>query len=115
MEHKCINVAEITSLRENVTTLYKKTQDNKDKIEKLEDRQDALYELTRSVAVIAEQITTIRDDVRDVKQDVTGLKGELRDIQARDGEAWVKFKWLVLASAVSLIAGFLFKMMMAGG
>jgi len=115
MEHKCVKEAEVAAMKENVLTLFKKTQDNKDKIEKLEDRQDALYELTRSVAVIAEQITTIRDDVRDVKQDVTGLKGELRDIQARDGEAWVKFKWLVLASAVSLIAGFLFKMMMAGG
>ena len=115
MEHKCVKEAEVAALKENVVTLFKVTKENRDSIKQIEERQDTLYELTKSVAVIAEQITTIKDDVKDVKDDMNAVKKEINSIQTKEGEAWGKFKWLLVASAVTLISAFLFKIIVNGG
>lgn len=115
MEHKCVKEAEVAALKENVLTLFKITKENREIIKQVEERQDMLYELTKSVAVIAEQITTIKDDVKEVKSDMTAVKKEINSIQHKEGETWSKFKWLLVASAVTLISAYLFKIIMNGG
>lgn len=115
MEHKCVKEADVAALKENVLTLFKITKENREIIKQVEERQDMLYELTKSVAVIAEQITTIKDDVKEVKSDMTAVKQEINSMQKKEGESWGKFKWLIVALLVTLIGGFLFKIIVNGG
>ncbi|MFH5834542.1 hypothetical protein ACHAL6_00525 [Proteiniclasticum sp. C24MP] len=107
MEHKCSKEGEIAALKENVINLYKKHDAHDKRMEKIENKTDAQYEMAKSIAVMAEKMTTISEDVKEVKADVTALKKEVRE--KREGaletkiNVWEKYKSHIITLIITAV------------
>ena len=120
-EHRCIKEAELATVITNQGVLFRATDANKKEIEKLDAQQTTIYDLTKSVAVIAEQITTIRDDVRDVKTDVISMKQEFKKIKEEEvsglrGElgVWEKYKSHIILMIISSVVAIYLAQILGG-
>ena len=74
MEQRCNKETEISTIQEQVKTIFHR-------LDKYEKTQDALYDLSKSVAVIAKEMTHIGEDVKEVKQEVSEVKTDLTNIK----------------------------------
>lgn len=72
MSEPCIKGADIATLQEQIKQLV-------EKMDKYEKTQDALFELSKSVAVIAKELIHIGDDVKEVKEEVGKVKTQIKD------------------------------------
>ena len=72
MSESCVRGAEIGVLKEQIKQLVSK-------MDKYEKTQDALFELSKSVAVIAKELTHIGEDVKDVKAEVGNVKEQIKE------------------------------------
>ena len=112
--HKCSKESEISALVTNQTVLFIATESNKKEIDNFKSEQKNMYDLVKSVAVIAEQIITIRDDVRAVKTDVLSMKSELKtelnSIKANkiaelidELNVWQKYKTTIISIIITAV------------
>lgn len=92
------------------------------RIDKIENNQEALMEMSKNIAIIAEQnkyqteaIKDVKEDLgsfkKEVKQDMSSLKKDFDDIKDKpskeNSDKWEKFKWLIVASITTGIVGFI--------
>lgn len=114
MEYKCVKEGEIAALKENVVTLYKKMDAHDKRMEKIENKTDAQYEMAKSIAVMAEKMTAISDDVREVKtelnyvkKDVTSLKKEVQEDKhnslKEENSVWRKYKSHIILLIITAV------------
>ena len=106
-ERRCSKEGEIATLIETVKTIAHR-------MDKFEETQLAIYDLAKSVAVMAEKMTNISNDVKAVKKEVGEVKAELNNIKTEDSALWKKFKWHILTSVLTLLAAYLFKTVIGG-
>lgn len=107
MEHNCSKEGEIAALKENVINLYKKYDAHDKQIEKIENKTNAQYEMAKSIAVMAEKMTTISQDVKEVKDDVNALKKEVREKREDELETklsiWEKYKSHIITLIITAV------------
>lgn len=123
---KCNKELEISRLEEHVKTIYKQIGGHDDRLGKIETKASEQYELSKAIALMAQQMGGISKDVTDIKTEVTTVKkdvGSLKDkmqndkIQDLEKEVtkWDKYKWYVLLSVTGLFLGYFFSMITERG
>lgn len=116
---RCTKEPDIEILKEHVKTLYQKHDETKKWQEKYEGKQDVIYDISKSIAVMAEKMGGIREDVQqikgevlDVKKDVGALKEKMQSDKRQDlkdeNDDWRKYKWQIVFAITGLVIGYFF-------
>lgn len=110
MEHNCIKDKEIGILAEHVKTLYKKDDAHETRMDKLEMKQDAVHEIAKSIAVMAEQMSGTREDLKEVKDkvssietDVSSVKQQFQDEKVKSLEVFRKHKSEIITFVITAV------------
>lgn len=90
MEHNCIKDKEIGILAEHIKTLYKKDDAHEKRMDKLEMKQDAVHEIAKSIAVMAEQMSGTREDLKEVKDKVSSIETDVSSVKQQFQDEKVK-------------------------
>ena len=92
------------------------------RIDKIENNQEALMEMSKNIAIIAEQnkyqteaIKDVKEDLgsfkKEVKQDMSSIKKDFDDIKIKpskeNSDKWEKFKWLIVGCVTTGIISFI--------
>lgn len=83
-----------------IAELTQRSKSNTHRLDKLEQRQDALDKLVTSVEVLATRQETVEGDVKEIKEDVKGLA-------ARPGKRWDSIVSTLLAALAGAFAAWL--------
>ena len=83
-----------------IAELAQRGKSNTHRLDKLEQRQDALDKLVTSVEVLATRQESVEGDVKEIEEDVTGLA-------ARPGKRWDSIVSTLLAALVGAFAAWL--------
>lgn len=86
--------------RAAIAELTQQSKSNTHRLDKLEQRQDALDKLVTSVEVLATRQETVEGDVKEIKEDVKGLA-------ARPGKRWDSIVSTLLAALAGAFAAWL--------
>lgn len=86
--------------RAAIAELTQRSKSNTHRLDKLEQRQDALDKLVTSVEVLATRQETVEGDVKEIKEDVKGLA-------ARPGKRWDSIVSTLLAALAGAFAAWL--------
>nr|DAH11704.1 MAG TPA: Hemolysin [Caudoviricetes sp.] len=83
-----------------IAELTQRGKNNTHRLDKLEQRQDALDKLVTSVEVLATRQESVEGDVKEIKEDVKGLA-------ARPGKRWDSIVSTLLAALAGAFAAWL--------
>lgn len=83
-----------------IAELTQRGKSNTHRLDKLEQRQDALDKLVTSVEVLATRQESVEGDVKEIKEDVKGLA-------ARPGKRWDSIVNTLLAALAGAFAAWL--------
>lgn len=78
--NNCIKEADMVKLREGIAKNERETHRNKTAIEKINVKLDVQYELSKSIAVMAEKMGTINKSVESTNKVVIQLKTDVESI-----------------------------------
>lgn len=98
---------DLVELNNKVARLYEIVAEHKEDMTYIMDRLNLQYELSQSIALMAQSMQQLQKDVQEVKTEVLNVKKDMRHIQDKDSESWDKFKWVVITSITSGIIGIL--------
>lgn len=90
-----------------LTEVSERSKSNTHRINRLEETQDELRSLATSTAVMAQEMSTVKDNVSDIKISVGTLTDKVNEIKEKpikrlDG-LWDKLLWLVIGAAAAWV------------
>lgn len=90
-----------------LTEVSERSKSNTHRINRLEETQDELRSLATSTAVMAQEMSTVKDNVSDIKTSVGMLTDKVNEIKEKpikrlDG-LWDKLLWLVIGAAAAWV------------
>lgn len=117
---KCLREPEIAILQEHVKTIYRRIDETNKRQDKFDERQDVIYEISKSIAVMAEQMQGTREDVKEIKEEMSGVKKDVGALKEKmqydekqslkeDAKSWKDYKWYLFLTITGIILGYVFK------
>lgn len=85
-----------------------KTESNTEKINAHEESLKNYNTLILSINNLAIETKYMREDLNASIERITRLESKDCEAANKEGEKWGKFKWIIVAVLVSLIAGYIF-------
>ena len=84
-----------------------RAKSNTKRIDRLEETQNELRDLATSTAVMAQELTTVKDNVGEIKTSVNNLSGKVSELHdkpiKRLDTLWDKLLWLVIGAAAAWV------------
>lgn len=111
-------VEDMAAVRSNQNAHEKRINNIEKDIEDLQKESKAIYEINTNVRLLAEGMSTVRQDIAEqkadtktVKADITKLKEDITDVQNQPARTkamwWDKVIWLIAGACISTIVAFL--------
>ena len=109
---------DMAAIRSNQNIHEKRINNVEKDIEELQKESKAIYEINTNVRLLAESMTTVKQDIAEqkadtkaVKQDITKLKEDINDVREEPTKAkaawWDKVVWLIAGGCISTLVAFL--------
>lgn len=95
--HRCDKEGEIETLKTNQKHIF-------ERMKKVEDKADILYDLTSSVKVLSTEITAMREDTKEIKDELKIVNSDLMTFKTAGSNKWDKFIWWAFIFGAGVIA-----------
>ena len=92
--------SEKIAIEHRLTEVEDRSKSNTKRIDEHDEKLKNNYELIGAIKELAVETKHLREDVNETIARMDAL-------ESKDGEAWEKFKWLIVAGVVSIILGYL--------
>ena len=96
-EHRCSRDGEFETLKTNQKHIF-------ERMKKVEDKADILYDLTSSVKVLSTEITAMREDTKEIKDELKIVNSDLMTFKTAGSGKWDKFVWWAFIFGAGVIA-----------
>ena len=96
-DHKCTRDGEIETLKTNQKHIF-------ERMKRVEDKADILYDLTSSVKVLSTEITAMREDTKEIKDELKIVNSDLMTFKTAGSNKWDKFIWWAFIFGAGVIA-----------
>lgn len=92
--------AEKIKIEHRLTEVEERSKSNTRRIDEHDEKLKSNYELIGAIKELAVETKHLREDVNETIARMDAL-------ESKDGEAWDKFKWLLVAGVVTIILGYI--------
>lgn len=98
----------LQELESKTVAIEQRSKSNTHRLDRLEQRQSDLEQLTTSVAILATKQEGVESDVKETKADVKDIQSDVKSMAAQKGRRWDglvdKLLWAVISAALAYMA-----------
>lgn len=105
--HRCDKEGEIETLKTNQKHLF-------ERIKKVEDKADILYDLASSVKELGNEIKHMRDDTQEIKDELRAVNTDIMTFKTAGSKKWDNFIWWALIFGAGVIANSFLNQILGG-